>query len=164
MNTATTTAPTDASYEGDFHAWCEQQAARLRARMRHGADDGIDYGHVAEEIESLGRSDRREIKSRLRVLLCHLLKWRHQAGLRSRSWQITISNQRTAIADLLEESPSLIPFAQAAVADIYPAAVGDAALETLLAASDFPASCPFSDERVLHLEFLPSDLDAAPPG
>jgi Domain of unknown function DUF29 len=162
MTTATTTVPADAAYEGDFHAWCEQQAARLRARIRPGANDGIDYENIAEEIESLGRSDRREIRSRLRVLLCHLLKWRHQDGLRGPSWRITIRNQRESIASLLEESPSLVPFARAAVAGMYPRAIGDAGLETLLPANTFPTACPFSEDQVFDLAFLPSDLDATP--
>ena len=160
MDTATKPPPDDTLYEADFHAWCLQQAAYLRARARPGANDGLDYENLAEEIDSLGRSDRRELKSRLRVLLCHLLKWRHQRELRGRSWQVTISKQRDVIASLLEESPSLVALSREAVAEVYLKAARDAGQETLLGAGSFPAACPFTEAQVFDLDFLPTDLDA----
>jgi Domain of unknown function DUF29 len=162
MNTATTTIPADAAYEGDFHAWCEQQAARLRARVRPGANDGIDYENIAEEIDGLARSDRRAIKSHVRILLAHLLKWRHQPDKRSESWIDSIFNARTAIADLLEDSPSLVRHARDVIARTYPLASRDAASETKLPRGSFPAACPFSEDQVFAPTFLPSDLDAPP--
>jgi hypothetical protein len=156
MNTATTSVSTDASYEGDFHAWCEQQVARLRARARLTVHDGIDYENLAEEIEGLARSDQRTIRSHLRVLLAHLLKWRQQANKRTDSSTDSIFNARIAIADLIEESPSLERYAQEAIARSYPLAVRDAAAQTGLPHRSFAASCPFAVSEVFDPEFLPS--------
>src|SRR5579872_4889345 len=94
-----------AAYEKDFALWSAEQGELIRA----GKLDKVDLENVAEEIESLGRSDKREISSRLKVLLLHLLKWHFQPKQRdgNGSWQGTIREQRTRIALLLEESPSL---------------------------------------------------------
>ena len=156
MNTATTSVSRDARYEDDFHAWCEQQAARLRARARPSVDDGIDYANLAEEIEGLARSDRRAIRSHLRVLLAHLLKWQQQANKRTDSWTDSIFNARMAIADLIEESPSLERYAQEAIAKTYPLAVRDAAGQTGLPHRDFAASCPFAVPEIFDPQFPPS--------
>ena len=90
-------------YDRDLLAWAEQQAAQLRA----GQLDQVDMEHLIEEIEAMAGNLRRELKSRLRVLLAHLLKWQFQPRRRSRSWAATIAEQRAQIEDLLEESPSL---------------------------------------------------------
>src|SRR5690348_13781708 len=95
-----------ADYEEDFYAWTVEQAHLLRS----GDLSAIDIENIAEEIESMGRSDRRAIESRLAVLLTHLLKWQIQERMRSRSWAGTIGEQRRRIAKLLRESPSLHPF------------------------------------------------------
>src|SRR5215813_5357662 len=94
-----------ADYEVDFYAWTVEQARLLRS----GDLAAVDVANIAEEIESMGRSDRRELKSRLVVLVMHLLKWRHQRGARSRSWSATIDEQRLQIEGILSESPSLRP-------------------------------------------------------
>lgn len=137
------------------------QAARLRERSRPGANDGLDYDNLAEEIESLGRSDRRAIKSHMRVLLAHLLKWRHQSDKRSKSWNDSIFNARLAITDLLEDSPSLVRCADEIVAEAYKLAVRDAVSETQLSKDDFPSQCPFTEAQILGEDFLPTDLDGA---
>lgn len=92
-----------ALYDADFHAWTIEQARLLRA----GEFSRLDIENIAGELESMGRRDRREIDSRLVVLLAHLLKWRVQVGFRSRSRSSTIREQRKRIEDLLAESPSL---------------------------------------------------------
>src|SRR5437660_6611753 len=92
-------------YEEDFYAWTVEQSRLLRS----GELSAIDVANIAEEIESMGRSDRRELKSRLVVLVMHLLKWRHQPSARSRSWSATIDEQRLQIEGILAESPSLRP-------------------------------------------------------
>ena len=159
MDTATTTSREASLYETDFHAWCEAQAALLRGNSRPGANSGLDFDNLAEEIEGLARSDRREIKLRLTVLLVHLLKWRHQRQVRDRGWRVTISNQRQAIAELIEESPSLGAFAADSVAAVYSKATNKASEESLLPVDTFPAACPFTSEQVLDKDFLPTDLD-----
>lgn len=96
-------------YDEDFYAWTVEQSRLLRA----GEFAAIDAANIAEDIESMGRSDRRELKSRLVVLVMHLLKWQHQPRGRSRSWSATIDEQRLQIDGLLAESPSLRPNAAA---------------------------------------------------
>jgi hypothetical protein len=138
-------------YDEDFFAWTQEAAERLRA----GRLGEIDTEHVATEIEDMGKRDFVETKSRLRVLLTHLLKWRFQRAKRSRSWEATIFTQREEIAALLDESPSLRPRVAAALPATYGAAVRLAALETGLARRTFPKTCPFTLEQVLDAEFLP---------
>jgi Domain of unknown function DUF29 len=138
-------------YEADFYAWTEEQARLLR----DGELSAIDAANIAEEIESLGRSDRRELRSRLTVLLMHLLKWRQQPGDRSAGWLGTIREQRRQIELVLDDSPSLHPFVAAVLARAYGDARVDAAEETGLPATDFPLECPFTLDEVLSRSFLP---------
>jgi Domain of unknown function DUF29 len=138
-------------YEEDFYAWTVEQARLLRA----GEFSAIDVENIAEEIESMGRSDQREIKSRLIVLLAYLLKWQLQPERQSRSWSATIREQRRKVEELLSESPSLRP----AILEILPVAYADAredaAEESGLAETAFPEACPFTPDEVLSRTFLP---------
>ena len=106
---------TSAAYEEDFYAWTVEQARLLRS----GEFSSIDAANIAEEIESLGRSDRRKLESRMTVLLMHLLKWQKQSKLRSRTWSGTILEQRRRIEKLLKESPSLRPSINEALAEVF---------------------------------------------
>jgi hypothetical protein len=90
-------------YDRDFYAWSREQAELLRA----GKLAEADIEHIAEEIDSMGRTEKRELISRLSVLLLHLLKWRYQPGKRGPSWEASISNQRDGIAEHLDDNPSL---------------------------------------------------------
>src|ERR1700738_4558097 len=92
-------------YEKAFCAGTVEQSCLLRS----GELSAIDAANIAEEIESMGRSDRRELKSSLVVLAMHPLKWRHQPGARSKSWSATIDEQRLQIEEVLADSPSLRP-------------------------------------------------------
>lgn len=138
-------------YDQDFHAWANTQAALLRA----GRFGEADIANVAEEIESMGRSEKRELVSRLTVLLLHLLKWRHQPGLRGSSWRLTIEEQRRRIEDHLSDNPSLRPGLADALSSAYRYALIDAERETGLARSTFAATCPWRDDDVLSDAFLP---------
>ena len=138
-------------YEQDFYAWTVEQAQLLRA----GELSAIDAVNLAEEIESLGRRDRRELESRLTVLLTHLLKWQMQPDQRSRSWSATMREQRRQIEKLLRESPSLRPFVANVLAQAYGDAWEDAADETGLPESAFPLECPFTLDEVLSRSFFP---------
>src|SRR4028119_1218292 len=93
-------------YELDFYRWTQQQAEFLQAKKW----SCLDIPNLVEEIESLGRQERRELENRLGVLLGHLLKWEFQPENRSRSWFATIREQRRRILRLLEKSPSLQPY------------------------------------------------------
>src|SRR5882672_2294202 len=103
------------AYDDDFHAWTEEQAQLLRA----GDLSAIDAENIAEEIETMGRSERREIENRLTVLLAHLLKWQHQPDQRSNGWLGTIVEQRRQIAKIVKQSPSLAKFLAVAIPEAY---------------------------------------------
>jgi Domain of unknown function DUF29 len=138
-------------YEDDFYGWTVEQSRLLRA----GELSAIDAANIAEEIESMGRSDRRELKSRLVVLLMHLLKWRHQPGSRSRSWSATIDEQRLQSEGILGESPSLRPSVAAMLVEAHAIARARAIAEIGLADEAFPEACPFTADQVLSRTFLP---------
>jgi len=143
---------TEKRYDQDFYAWAIKNAELLR----QGRLSEIDAEHVAEELESMGKSERRELISRLEVLLVHLLKWQFQPGLRGASWEITILKQRDSLADLLEESPSLRQGLSEHLVRAYGRARRYAAKETGLPLATFPDSCPFTGEQVLDPEFWPT--------
>ena len=145
--------PANDLYEADFYAWTQQQAQLLRERRW----DDLDLENLVDEVESVGRSDKRQIESRLEILLAHLLKWRFQPGGRGAGWTGTIFEQRRRLIGLLEESPSLRAFEQKEVFDSYPAARLLAAKETGIALSVFPERCPFTPEQMLDLEYYPQD-------
>ena len=139
-------------YDHDFYAWTQEQAQLLRT----GKFNQIDFDHIAEEIEDMGRSEKRELESRLEVLLMHLLKWQFQPNLRSRSWQLTIKEQRLRLEKLLAENPSLKSFLADSLEKIYQLAMISAERETGL--SSFPEGCPYSLTEIFTSEFLPDDI------
>ncbi|MEO5330692.1 MAG: DUF29 domain-containing protein [Magnetococcus sp. YQC-5] len=128
----------------DLHAWAFDQAALLRA----GRFDELDYANLALELEVMGRSQRRELVSRLAILLVHLLKWRHQPERRSRSWRIMIQIQWSDLTDLLEESPSLQGVWSESMLKAYNKARLLAAGETGLPEATFPSSAPWNQEEM----------------
>ena len=138
-------------YEIDIIAWANEQAALLRA----GRLSDIDIAQIAEEIEDVGKSERRELASRMSVLLAHLLKWQFQPGRRGSSWQRTIKEQRRGIAAHLRETPSLKtsltdPNWQEGVwADATAKAIDETGLDL------FPEECPWTVEQVLSPDFYP---------
>lgn len=141
-------------HEQDFYLWTQQQANALKA----GNLADVDMPHLAEEIESMGSSEKRELGNRLSVLIAHLLKWQHQPVRRGNSWRLTIQNQRDDIQDLLEDSPSLKLEMKKRLEKAYARARRMASLEIGLAESDFPAECPFAiDEMILNPDFWPGE-------
>lgn len=135
---------TSTPYETDFYLWTQQQAALLRA----GALTALDIEHLIEEIEDMGKRDRRAMGSYLRNILIHLLKWQHQPERRGTSWQGSINNGRIELEVLLSESPSLNAQLLAALPDEYRRARKQASLETGLPLSTFPETCPFTLEHI----------------
>ena len=140
-------------YDRDFYAWANEQAALLRA----GKLSSADIEHIAEEIESMGRSEKRELVNRLCVLLLHLLKWRFQPGLRGNSWRLTIKEQRYRLADHLADNPSLKATLAETTANAYRLALVEAERETGLAESTFPSLCPWTFGQITDAEFWPGD-------
>jgi hypothetical protein len=139
------------AYDEDFYAWTQEQAKLLRS----GNLSQIDVENVAEELESMGRSDKREIDSRLEVLLMHLLKWQVQVRQRSPGWSGTIREQRRRITKLLRESPSLRPAIAQLIPEAYLEARDKASDETGLPESMFPTECPFTPDQIMAEDFLP---------
>ncbi len=138
-------------YDRDFFAWSREQADLLRAgKLTH-----ADIEHIAEEIESMGRTEKRELISRLSVLLLHLLKWRFQPGRRTPSWEASIRVQRNRLADHLDDNPSLKPLLCQALASAYRDAALEAFAKTGLAGPTFPDACPWTAEQVLDGGFWP---------
>ena len=140
-----------ALYDSDFYAWSNQQAAFLRA----GKPEKADLENIAEEIESMGRSEKRELTSRLKVLLLHLLKWQFQPGRRGPGWQASIQVQRHDIAIHLRDNPSLKSKVQESIADVYYTAAIEAGVETGLLRAAFPAICPYSFGQMTNNAFWP---------
>ena len=145
--------PTDTLYEQDFYAWANEQAALLRA----GNLSAADIEHIAEEIESMGRTEKRELVSRLAILLAHLLKWQFQPGRRGTSWQATITIQRRTLKRHLTDNPSLKPKLPEATADAYGDGRLSASAETNLPVETFPAECPWSFEQIMDEAYWPGD-------
>lgn len=138
-------------YDQDFFEWTQRNAALLRV----GRLEEADLGHIAEEIEDMGKSQERELESRLEVLLHHLLKWKLQSDRRSRSWRLTANEQRREIEKLLRKMPSLMATLPATLPEAYAYAVRSAAEETEMPQSCFPESCPFALDQILDEEFFP---------
>jgi Domain of unknown function DUF29 len=138
-------------YDQDFYAWTQEQAKLLRERVW----DSLDIENLAEEIESLGKQQRQELRNRLGVLLGHLLKWEFQPSKRSKSWFITLRQQRREIGYLLEENPSLKPYLPEALEKAYKSGLDLAVRETSLNDEDFTDECPYAIEQVLDATFFP---------
>ncbi len=141
--------PVRAEYERDFYSWTQEQARLVRG----GQWARVDRKNVAEEIESLGRTEFNKLESALRVLLLHRLKWDHQPSLRSRSWVLSIEAQRLEIEDVLTDNPSLRPRLPDAIARGYRKARIEAARETGLETKVFPEACPYSADEIAKREF-----------
>lgn len=141
------------SYHADVVAWAQEQARLLR----EGQFGALDIEHLAEEIEDVGKSEKRELRSRMTILLAHLLKWRHQPERRGSSWRRTIQEQRRQVASCLEQTPSLKPDLRDADwwAGVWADALDNATRETGYWYDAFPESCPWSEDEVLQHDFWP---------
>ncbi|MGF1518752.1 MAG: DUF29 domain-containing protein [Nodosilinea sp.] len=142
-------------YDSDYLRWLAETAERLRS----GQLDQIDVLNLTEELDDLGRSEKRAVESNLEVLLRHLLKYQYQGDRRSNSWRFTILEHRDRIAKAFRDSPSLRPYFVSIYADCYTTARKKAAVETGLPLETFPEQVPFSPELVLDPDFLPDDSD-----
>jgi hypothetical protein len=150
--TETKARPNDL-YEADFYVWTQEQARLLRERRF----DDLDLDNLVDEVASVGSSEKREIRNRLKVLLTHLLKWKFQPRFRGNSWSRTIWEQRQNIADIITSSPSLRAYFEHAMRAAYIGATVAASEETGLAIGIFPEECPFSMAETLDMEFFPED-------
>jgi hypothetical protein len=138
-------------YEQDFNLWLERQATLLRERRF----DELDVDNLLEEVESIGRSERRAIESNLEVILIHLLKYQLQPERRTRSWLDSLLEHRGRLARDFRDSPSLGRHAEEHLNEIYRLARKRAASQTRLPLDAFPTSCPYDLEQILDEDFLP---------
>jgi hypothetical protein len=145
-------------YDEDFTLWTERQAVLLRQLAAAGeiANDGLDWLNLAEEIESVGANQKREVRSRLAVIFQHLLKWRYQPDLRSKSWENTLYVQRRDLLAVFEDSPSLRSFAASERVLFAAFANGRQAAERETGVLNITDVCPWSFEQVISQEFLPA--------
>jgi hypothetical protein len=138
-------------YDQDFYAWASKQAVLLR----EGRLSEADIKHIAEEIESMGKSEKRQLVGRLTAALLHLLKWQHQAAFRSTSWRLTLEERRNRLEDHLADNPSLKSSLFETVVAAYRNAVLGAARETGRDRNVFPIACPWSFEQLMDPNFYP---------
>jgi hypothetical protein len=134
-----------AKYDTDFYAWTQETAQAIREQRW----SDLDTENLLEEIESMGKSERRGIESRLEILLSHLLKRQYQADKYTRSWDMTIKEQRLKVSQLFEENPSLRARAEELIQRAYRVARVRASRESRLAEDAFPVTCPWGHEQVL---------------
>jgi len=141
-------------YDKDFYKWALEQAHYIKTK----AFDKLDIEHLFEEVESMGKHEQRELVSRLRTLLVHLLKWKYQPNRQSRSWQLTIKEQRKELQSHLKENPSLKnpETFKEKFFDAYETAILKAANETGLDESVFPQICEWNLDQILDNEFYPN--------
>jgi hypothetical protein len=141
-------------YNTDYFAWLEEQMAHLRATRL----DRLDAQNVADELESLLLSERRQLENRLETLILHLLKWDHQPDQRCNRWRVTVQRQRSRIRRLLRDSPSLRRKVEAMSRDVYADAVGRAVIETLLSPRMFSPALPYSIEQIFERDLPANEL------
>jgi len=138
-------------YKTDFYSWTQEQAKLLQ---QHNFSE-IDVQHLVEELFLMGARERRELMSRFRLLMMHLLKWRYQPAYRGRSWALTIKNQRDELAIHLRENPGLKSTLEGVITDAYRLARRDAEKESGLAEHLFPEQNPWRIEQLMDSEFFP---------
>jgi hypothetical protein len=143
------------SYDADFAAWSADQAGRLRGLR----PAGLDWGNLAEEVESLGLSDKRAVASDLKVVLEHLIRWRYQPAKRSASWSDSIEEHRDRILRILEDSPSLAALPAEILDEEYARARRKAMRDTGLPPERIPEDCPFSAKQALGPDFWPDEAN-----
>lgn len=141
-------------YEADFYAWTLEQSQLLK----EGDFKHLDIINLVEEVESLGKQQRQELRNRLGVLIGHTLKWDYQPEKRSKSWRVTIREQRREVLRLLQENPSLKPYLEEAIAYAYQSGLDLVVRETPLDDQDLPEDPIYTIEQLLSPDF-PSGLN-----
>jgi hypothetical protein len=138
-------------YDQDFFTWTNEQAGLLR----EGRLSEADIDHIAEEIEGISKSEKRELVTRLTGRPLHLLNWQHQPAFRSTSWGLTLEEQRNWLEDHLADNPSLKSGFGEMIAAAHRNAVLGAARETGWDRNVFPVLCPWSFEQIIDPNFYP---------
>lgn len=145
----------DSLYDRDLALWSLEQARLLE--QRRFAE--LDLQNLIDEVRAVSSSDKGEIRNRHEVLVAHLLTWRYQPGWRTPAWERTIREQRRALSNFVEDSPSLQRYPADVLSRVYPAGHAQAADESGIDFTLFPGVSPFTIEQVLDGEFLPTEPD-----
>ena len=147
-------------YDGDFNCWIEQTIQQLKDRQF----EALDIEHLIEELEDLGKSEKRALESNLMVLLAHLLKLKIQCEVpdtMTGSWYDSVNEHRQRVQKSLQDLPSLKSHLATAISSAYPDARRLAIKQSkkakfgvrLSLESDYPNACPFSVEQILDDDF-----------
>ncbi len=136
-------------YKTDFYAWTQEQAELLQL----GKLNALDIENLVEEIQSLGKQQKQELRNRLGVLIGHLLKWQYQPEFRSKSWRVTIREQRRRIKEHLLENPSLKSYLNQAISEAFQDGIDLVLKETPLDERDLPEECPYTTEQIFDSAF-----------
>jgi predicted DNA-binding ribbon-helix-helix protein len=139
-------------YEQDYHLWLEQIVYLLKEKIF----SELDLDNLIKEIESMGRSEKNALRSNLRVLLMHLLKYKFQPQKRSNSCLYTIYEHRLRLQEAFLDSPSLKSYYLEIFANCYQNARTEASIETGLPLAIFPNDSPFSVNETLDSDFFPN--------
>jgi hypothetical protein len=153
METPPASAPARTHYADDLYTWVQEQVALLRA----GRVDALDLDNIAEELSDVGSEQYDKLENAIDVLLAHALKWDHQPERRSRSWSLTIAEQRVRIERQLRKNPGLKSRITEAVADGYRLGRIRAAREMKRPLKSLPAECPYSWDEILIRPFAFDD-------
>lgn len=140
-------------YEEDYYLWLQHTLKLLRENKL----SELDLLHLIEEIEDMGRSEKRAVESNLVVILMHLLKYQYQPQKRSSSWKASIREHRRRLRKLLKDSPSLMPYLQEVFHECYQDAREQASDETGLSLEIFPIESPFTPEETMNRDYLPNN-------
>lgn len=143
-------------YEQDFYVWLQRNIDLLK----QGKFNEIDVDILVDELESMGKRDKRELTSRLMILIAHLLKWQFQPNNQSNRWHGSIDEQRLQIIRQLEDSLSLKTQLSESIKSAYPDALKLAVKETTLPLNTFPNTCPYSISQLLDEDFYPSKVSS----
>ena len=144
-------------YKQDFFRWTEQQAALLRREAARRLNTALDLEHLAEEIESLGRSDRRALTSHLARIIEHLLKLQYSPATEPRAgWRTSVQVHRDEARKLLADSPSLRPYLAGVLEDCYRSGRDFASIGMSEEAVTLPERCPYSLDQILERDWWPS--------
>ncbi len=138
-------------YEQDYYQWLTTTAQKLR----QGKLAEVDVVNLIEEIEDMGRSEKKAVRSNLRILLMHLLKYKYQPEKRTNSWLFTIVEHRKRLQESFKDSPSLKPYFSEVFDECYQDAIDLAAAETGFPRETFPNQSPFTPKETLNSNYLP---------
>jgi hypothetical protein len=140
-------------YDRDYYLWIEKMVELLHKKNF----DAIDLVNLIEEIENMGRSEKKSVTSNLRILLMHLLKYKFQPEKRSNNWLFTIREHRKRLQESFKLSPSLKRYYEEVFLECYRDARELAGDETGLSIDTFPQNPAFTSEEALNTEYLPKD-------